>query len=280
MTDYLAQQVDIRDPHTVMARDELSLWSARFGMLLLDHLKLEPLTAILDAGCGAGFPLFELAQMFGDACQVTGVDVWEEALDRARMKQQVYQVRNVRLLHADAAALPLPDATFDLITSNLGLNNFDQPELVLAECARVARPHARLMLTTNPMGTMREFYDSYRDVLTEHGNTHAVEALARQEAHRGTKESVCDLVRGAGFTIARVTEDQFQLRYLDGSAFLRHFFIRLGFLSDWRGVIDAHDEAEIFGQVEDRLNQKARQDGELRMTIPMLLVEAERNAAA
>jgi arsenite methyltransferase len=277
MQDYLQQKIDFYDPNVVSIYDETPLWSARFGMLLLDHLPIKPFDAILDIGCGTGFPCLELAQIYGNSCQVTGIDLWDEALERARLKQHIYQLQNVHIMHANASSLPLPDKSFDLITSNLGINNFDQPELVFAECARIAKPNAYLMLTTNLTGHMQEFYDMYRDVLQKLDKTLELEKLDLHEAHRGTKESVCTLVNNAGFVIDKIIEDQFYFRFLDGSTFFRHYFIKIGFLEGWRSIVAPSDEKEIFTLLEERLNQKAHEQGELKLTIPMLLVKAQRS---
>jgi hypothetical protein len=51
----------------------------------------------------------------------------------------------------------------------------------------------------------------------------------------------------------------------------------LGFLDGWRSVIYVSDEGTIFASIETRLNEMAAAQGELRMTVPMLYVEAIRN---
>jgi ubiquinone/menaquinone biosynthesis C-methylase UbiE len=276
MTDYLDRSFDLDDPQLVSAYDELPLWSAHFGMLMLRHIELERGIDGLDVGCGTGFPLFEMAQMHGPSCRFTGVDVWRQALDRAAQKQQIYGLTNVRLLYADAANMPLPDESFDLIVSNVGLNNFEWPEAALAECARVARPGARLVLTTNLQGHMREFYDLFRLTLAEPGYTQALERLAAHESHRGTQERISALLEGAGFSITRAITDSFQMRFLDGAALLRHWFIGLGFLPAWRAVAGAEFERMVLPALEQRLNDLAQQQGELALTVPMLYVEGRK----
>src|ERR1700730_6132421 len=140
MTDYLQQRYDFNTPEMASVFDESSFWSSRFGAMLFEHLHLRRNIDILDLGCGTGFPTFELAHVHGDSCRITGIDVWKEALDRARSKLEVYNLPNVTLVEADGASMPFPDGEFNLIVSNLGINNFSDPQAVLSECFRVAKP--------------------------------------------------------------------------------------------------------------------------------------------
>jgi len=84
MPDFLHHTYDLHQPELASAFDQVSFWSARFGALLFKHLTLRPHLTILDLACGTGFPLFELAQVYGTSCQVTGIDLWKEAVERAR----------------------------------------------------------------------------------------------------------------------------------------------------------------------------------------------------
>src|SRR5258708_21220280 len=90
--------------------------------------------------------------------------MWKEAVERARAKLKVYQLPNVKLLEADAAHLPFQEHEFDLIVSHLGVNNFADPEAVLTECFRVAKPPASFLLTTNPSRHLPELYSVFRGV--------------------------------------------------------------------------------------------------------------------
>ncbi|HEX8683874.1 MAG TPA: class I SAM-dependent methyltransferase [Ardenticatenaceae bacterium] len=279
MTDYLDLKTNFDDPRVASALDELSFWSSRFGALLLEHLELERGSNVLDIACGAGFPLFELAHAHGPSCRFVGVDLWQPALERAALKLGVYDLPNVSLARADAAHLPLPNTHFDLIVSNLGINNFEQPRAVLAECARVSKSGGRLVLTTNVKGHMQEFYDLFREVLTERWGGKYLDRLAFNEEHRGSRESVTVIVEEAGFAISRIVEDHFHLRFLDGSALFRHFLVRVGFLPGWREVVEPEDEQEVFATLEARLNEVAQREGGLKLTVPMLYVEARRRAA-
>jgi SAM-dependent methyltransferase len=65
------------------AIDELPLWSAPFGMRLLEAVPLDPGAAVLDVGCGTGFPLLELAHRLGPRARLVGLDPWAAVLGRA-----------------------------------------------------------------------------------------------------------------------------------------------------------------------------------------------------
>jgi arsenite methyltransferase len=269
MTSY-----DFDDPGVASVFDEVSLWAARFGALLFDNLSLPPNSTILDEGCGTGFPLFELAQRCGAGCRLAGIDVWGAGLARAAQKGAVYRLPNVALIRADGSMQPFRDLAFDLIVSNLGVNNWSDPAAVLAECFRVAKRGATIALTTNVVGHYAEFYAVYREILSERGDADSLARLARNEAHRGTGESVRDLLMHAGFTIVRSVDQRFQYRFVDGTALLNHFLTRAGFLDGWRSAVAERDQETIFALLERRLNERAREQGSLTMTVPALYIEA------
>lgn len=276
MTDYLERKVDLADPEVASALDEVSFWSSRFGRLLFDQIELRRGITGLDLGCGNGFPLFELANAHGPSCRFVGIDVWTPALERAERKRRTHGLRSVALARADGGRLPFRAGSLDLIVSNLGVNNFDDPAAVLAECARVAKLGARLVLTTNLTGHMAELYAVFRDVVAGLGRPEYLERLAANEAHRGTAESVRRLVEDAGFRVVRAVRDAFTMRYLDGGALLRHSLTVIGFLGGWRAVVDPADEPAAFAELGRRLDRLAAEQGGLRMTVPMLYLEAAR----
>jgi SAM-dependent methyltransferase len=183
-------------------------------------------------------------------------------------------------MEADAALQPFADSVFDLIVSNLGINNWAEPHAVLAECFRVAKPGARIVLTTNVVGHYQEFYEAFGEVLAQMNKAESVEKLNAQAAHRGTGESLTRLLEEAGWTLTRVIENSFEMRFADGSALLNHSLTRIGFLGGWRSVVEPSDEREVFKRVEQKLNELARQNGELRMTVPMLFLEAKKPTQA
>src|SRR5258707_6887741 len=98
----------------------------------------------------------ELAQRCGSYARVIAVDPWESAIARLSRKLSYLAIQNVRTHVQDITAIDLPNDSVDLIVSNLGINNFDDPDAALRACFRVAKPGARLLLTTNLVGHMSE----------------------------------------------------------------------------------------------------------------------------
>lgn len=265
--------IDLTDPATVSAYDDLPLWSAMAGLLLLAHVPLRPGTCALDVGCGTGFPAIELAERLGPESRVHGLDPWTAALVRARAKASARGVAHVAFDEGDAGRMPYPDRHFDLVVSNLGLNNFPDPDAALAEVARVLRPDGVLALTTNLQGHMAEYYAVFADVLARTGAEREPGALSRHTAHRATIEGLSALLGRAGFRVTKVEHAEHVLRFANGRALFAHWFIRLGFLDGWRACVAPGREAEVFAALEQALAAP------LRLTVPFAYVEAALESA-
>ncbi|HWB14282.1 MAG TPA: methyltransferase domain-containing protein [Pirellulales bacterium] len=272
------EDIDYATPDFGDFYDELPLWSAPFGRMLLEHVVLRRGMTILDVGAGTGFVSIELAQRCGPDAHVIAVDPWEAAVSRLNRKLKRWDIRNVRTVLSDVVAIDLPDSSVDLIVSNLGINNFDRPEAALRSCLRVAKPGADLFLTTNLVGHMAEFYEVYRGVLVELGLHHRIAPLEEHIRHRATIDSLRSLLESAGFEFVEAITGTFKERFADGTALLEHRFVRLGFLSGWKSV--AEDAvAATFAALEQRLNDVAAERGELSLTIPAACVHACKPAA-
>ena len=268
------EEIDYKTPGFGELYDELPLWSAPFGLMLLERVALRPGMTILDVGAGTGFLTIELAQRCGSAAKVIAVDPWESAMTRLTRKLDHLGLQNVRTIVQDVATIDLPDASVDLIVSNLGINNFENAEAAFRTCFRVAKPGANLFLTTNLVGHMAEFYVAYRSVLLELGFADRLAALDDHINRRATVDSVRTLLERVGFQFVEAVVRPFPERFVDGSSLLRHYFIRLGFVPGWKSIAPEGAVEPTFAALEQRLNTIAAERGELSLTIPAACIQA------
>ena len=268
---------ELSDRHWATLLDELPLWSAPFGLMLLDKVRHRPGLRALDLGFGAGFPLLELAQRLGPSARVWGLDPWVPGLLRLREKQAVLRLSNLLPVRGRAEAMPFRDGVFDLLVSNNGLNNMADLDRVLPECRRVARPGAQLLATMNLPETMTEFYVALEAVLLDMGRRAEAAAIERHIFDkRKPREWLHRLFEDSGFRIAAAEESSFKLRFTDGTAMFRHALIRLAFLEPWEAIVAPEVRADVFGRVESRLNAAAAAAGSLSLTIPFECFDCRR----
>jgi hypothetical protein len=123
---------------------------------------------------------------------------------------------------------------------------------------------------------MREVYDVLRAVAADAGDSAAAQRLADDEARRGTEASIAERVERAGLRVRRMVRGEFAFRYASGGALLRHWLTLIGFLPSWRAALGPERERELLAEAERRLDVIASSEGELRTTVPMLYLEAER----
>jgi arsenite methyltransferase len=108
--------------------------------------RIEPGDVVLDLGCGAGTDLLIAAQMTGRSGRAIGVDMTPAMLERARASAAAMGLSNVELHETLIEALPLEDASVDVVISNGVLDLVPDKETVLDEIDRVLRPGGRLQI--------------------------------------------------------------------------------------------------------------------------------------
>lgn len=105
---------------------------------------LKPGQTVLDLGSGAGFDCFLAAGAVGPSGRVIGVDMTHEMLAKARANSKKDGFDNVEFRLGEIEALPVADASVDVIISNCVINLSPEKERVLHEAFRVLKPGGRL----------------------------------------------------------------------------------------------------------------------------------------
>jgi len=158
---------------------------------------------VLDLGAGAGLDVFLAAQRVGPEGKAIGLDMTREMVARARQNAADFRRRtgldNVEFHLGQIEAIPLPDASVDVVISNCVLNLSPDQAVVWREIARVLRPGGRVSISD--MVLLKPLPEAARaDVLAHVGciaGAALVEDLKAMVAAAGLADLTLDAKTGA-----------------------------------------------------------------------------------
>lgn len=101
---------------------------------------------VLDVCSGMGGPARWIASRYG--CRVTGLDFTESRVEAARrLTRRVGLDHLVDFIHGDATAMPLPDASHDVLIGQESWLHIPDKAALIQQCARVVKPAGRIAFT-------------------------------------------------------------------------------------------------------------------------------------
>jgi arsenite methyltransferase len=123
---------------------------------LLSQAGLRGDEQVVDMGCGRGAVLLMAAQLLPNG-KATGVDLWKSidqsgndpAETRRNADREGVGAERIELITADMRAIPLPNASYDLVLSSLAIHNIpsaDGRAQAIDEAVRLLRPGGRLLI--------------------------------------------------------------------------------------------------------------------------------------
>jgi SAM-dependent methyltransferase len=186
--------VDSSEYEAMLALDERHWWyRGRRAVLnaVLWRLAMPSPARILDAGCGSGRTLDELARLGS----TSGIELNPLGVEAAR-------ARGHEVATAAVEAIPHPDESFDLVTCLDVIEHTDDDVKALTELARVTKPGGRLIVTVPAHPRLWSAHDEL--------NAHR---------RRYTRRTLRAAARAAGWEIAR--ETGFNVVYLLPAALVR-----------------------------------------------------------
>ncbi len=99
-------------------------------------LDIQPGDRVLEVGIGTGLNL----PLYPARCQLVGIDLSEQMLERAQDKTEELGLSNVTLRVMDAAATDFADDEFDRAVATYVISAVPDPVAVLQEMRRVVKP--------------------------------------------------------------------------------------------------------------------------------------------
>ena len=97
---------------------------------------------VLEVGVGTGIN----AGLYPQECTVTGIDLSDSMLEKARDRVARKGIGNVRLLEMDAADLRFADESFDIVYAPYLISVVPDPVAVVREMRRVCRTGGRIVV--------------------------------------------------------------------------------------------------------------------------------------
>ena len=268
--------LDCDNKEMVDVFDEVTLWSAPFGRLLLENIPMKPKAKVVDIGFGTGFPLIELSQRFGNDSKLYGIDIWKEGVNRTKDKINVFELNNIEIFEKSAANINIENNQIDLVTSNLGINNFEEKAKIYKEIKRILKRGGRLCITTNPIGTFEELFKLFNSILTEMNLEQELVLLSEYIQHRNSEQQIISEFIDSGFKFLKKKADSTNIRFVDADSLVNHSLIRIGFRESWEKMIRNEKKTEFFERLRIKINKTIELKGEFTMTIPMLYLEFEK----
>lgn len=160
------------------------------------HARLVAGETVLDLGSGAGVDVLLAAQQVGPTGRAIGVDMTPEMLSRAWDNAARSGLRNVDFRLGDLEALPVADASVDVVLSNCVINLVPDKSRAFAELFRVLRPGGRFVVSDMVVrGTLPEAVRS------------DVAQWAGCIAGAVERDQYLDVVRRAGFHDVQVHDE-------------------------------------------------------------------------
>jgi ubiquinone/menaquinone biosynthesis C-methylase UbiE len=108
---------------------------------------IRPGDDVLDVGSGSGTDALIASRLVGREGSVIGLDMTRAMREKLEANAAAMGAQNVRAVDGNAEAIPLPDASVSVVTSNGVLNLVPDKAKAIGEIFRVLRPGGRIQIS-------------------------------------------------------------------------------------------------------------------------------------
>jgi len=224
--------------------------------LLCEAVDLRPGQTVLDVATGSGNTALAAARRFGET---TGIDYVPALLERGRERAAAERL-DVAFREGDAESIPLPDASFDVVLSTVGVMFAPDQEKAAGELLRVCRPGGRIGLANwTPDGFAGELGSLFGKYLP-------FSPGLKPPVLWGTEERLRELL-GGGARDLRIARRSFVFRYRSVQHYLEVLQTHLGPTRETFRALDPARWENLVGELADLIGRFNRSGGET-MVVP------------
>ncbi|MEX2554229.1 MAG: methyltransferase domain-containing protein [Actinomycetota bacterium] len=193
---------------------------------------------VLDIACGTGVVTRLAAERVGSGGTVTGLDVNPGMLAVARSVPS--PGASIEWHEANAESLPLPDGSFDVVVSSLGLQFVPDRSAALREMWRVLVANGRLAIAT--VGPTPALFATLEQALARHVNPETG-AFMKVVFSLHQPNDLERLTSGAGFRDVEVRSEKLTLKFPSAAEFLWQYVHSTPLAAAVAGIDDARRAA-------------------------------------
>ena len=213
---------------------------------------------VLDVACGTGVVARQVASVTGPASHIVGLDVNSGMLDMARRVPPPAGT-TISWRQGDAAAMPFPEASFDVVLCQQGLQYFPDRKAGAVEMTRVLEPGGRVAISVWRSLPRLPFFAALTKGLEHYVGADAAATL-KAAFTLGEAEAIRDLLVEAGFHDVHISLAVQLLRYGSLEEFLPGYLTATPMAGEVAALDDA-TRTTMFDEITTALQPYMDDDG-------------------
>ena len=225
-----------------LVRWQLRPWTA----VLLAEAGIRPGERILDLATGTGIVACEAAPFVGERGRIVALDINPAMMTVGRSLPEPAGA-SIEWLEGDAAALPLPDAAFDTVLCQQGLQYFADRPAAAVEVRRVLASGGRTLLVV----WRALSHNPVQEALNAAGRCRVGVALLATAFGLGDAGEVGRLFESAGFTDVTITGRELVVVFPSRAEFVRRMVESVAHVVPELAGLDSLQRAELASAINE-----------------------------
>jgi SAM-dependent methyltransferase len=239
----------------------LQTWFAPATDAMIELGQLTRGSRVLDVAAGAGEPACTFARVVGPTGTVLATDIAPNIVELARRAAAEQGLTQVEARVMDGEQLELPDATFDAVTSRVGLIYFPNRQRALAEARRVLRVGGRIVACVYTTAEQNGFFSIPIDIIRRRAQLPPPLAGQPGPFSLGAPGVLDAAFTEAGFQDIESRRISAPLRMASAAEYLRFARESFGALHQMLAGLPEAERQSVWDEIEHALRQFEGPDG-------------------